>query len=328
MPEKINIRKIAELAGCSASTVSRVLSGKTNKIPISVETRARILEICREHDYAPSIHAARFFSRQSRVIGFVIPQGISLVDDNLARSMDAFYTGLWANSYRVVPFVCDEEFIEKKVYLDLFQRKEVDAAVIWGVGGDNSWLDELAEKKFPFVLLTNRSREYPSVSCDNAAGIAALVGHCRGKGAEKFACIAINGGECSKEREIGFLEATVGLQSEVFTAGWFDIDSGRKLVDKIISYNPDAVICLNDRVAIGLENALLERSLSVPDDIMITGADNIELSCYCPVPLTTFDQMATECAQKCAGMLVDFLAGNGELSSIIVEPEIIIRSSV
>ena len=71
MDKPLNIRRIAELAKCSPSTVSRVLSGRKTNIPISEETRLRVLEVCRKLDYQPSIHALRFFSRQAGVIGFL-----------------------------------------------------------------------------------------------------------------------------------------------------------------------------------------------------------------------------------------------------------------
>ena len=83
MDKPLNIRRIAELAKCSPSTVSRVLSGRKTNIPISEETRQRVLEVCHKLDYQPSIHALRFFSRQAGVIGFLKASGEMTDDDNL-----------------------------------------------------------------------------------------------------------------------------------------------------------------------------------------------------------------------------------------------------
>ena len=69
-----NIREIARRAGCSPSTVSRVLSNHSDSgsVKISAATCERIMAICAELDYTPSIHAARLFSHRSKVIGFLV----------------------------------------------------------------------------------------------------------------------------------------------------------------------------------------------------------------------------------------------------------------
>ena len=121
----MNIRNIAELAGCSPSTVSRVLAGKSSSIQISAETREKILAVCREQDYEPSIHASRFFSNKSGAIGFITPAGEKLEDDNLARVMSAVYAGLPDLGYRMLPLVMNSEFVAGKEYLRLFRRKEM-----------------------------------------------------------------------------------------------------------------------------------------------------------------------------------------------------------
>lgn len=89
MEKPLNIRRIAALSGCSPSTVSRVLSGRSTSIRISGETRERILEVCRSVDYHPSIHAARFFSRQAGAIGFLTATEFMPDDDNLSKSFFA-----------------------------------------------------------------------------------------------------------------------------------------------------------------------------------------------------------------------------------------------
>ena len=100
MAKKINIRRIAELAGTSPSTVSRVLSGKKSGIKVSDETRSNILKVCRKLNYQPSIHASRFFSGRSRIVGFLHSKETFVGDDNMARAMGGVYAGLHKAGYR------------------------------------------------------------------------------------------------------------------------------------------------------------------------------------------------------------------------------------
>ena len=319
----MNIREIAELAGCSPSTVSRVLSAKKCSIPISKKTREKILAICEEHDYTPNINASRFFSKQSKTIGFLIPPGESLIDDNLARGMGAVYDILNGNSYRMFPLTMDEKFLHDREYLNLFKRGEIDALIIWGVLDNFSWIDELVDNKMPFMLLTNRYKDCPTVYCDDSA-IGELIERCKNKGAKSFAYVKTSTGDCCLRRRSEFLKHIPGGK---LLDGGLKMEDGVKAADEILKIRPDAVICGNDRIAIGLEKALLAAGLKIPQDIMITGADNIELAEYCPVPLTTYDQMAYRCGRICAEMVLDFLKNKKPLKSVAVKPNMHIRES-
>lgn len=324
LEKNMTIREIAELSGCSPSTVSRVLSSKKCSIPISKKTKEKILAVCEEYDYTPNINASRFFSKQAKIVGFLIPPAESLVDDNLARGMSAIYDTLHLNSYRMLPLTLDDKFIENKEYLNLFKRHEIDALIIWGAIGNCKWIDELAANNMPFVLLTNRCKDYPAVYCDDSAGIKQLVEHCRTKGAKSFVYVTISGGDCCLRRRTEFLSL---VSDGRLIEGGLNIKDGERAADEILRLRPDAVICGNDRCAIGLAKALLAAGLKIPEDIMITGADSIELAEYCPVPLTTYDQMAYKCGEICTNMVLDFLQKQKRLSSISVKPELRVRNS-
>lgn len=326
MTKKINIRHIAELAGTSPSTVSRVLSGKKSGITISDETRKKILKVCRKLDYQPSIHASRFFSGQSRIIGFLPSKETFVEDDNMARAMAGVYAGLHKAGYRCMPIVYDDEFVSSGEYLNLFKRLEVDALIVWGADEFYAWLDELADDKYPFMLLANRYKDYPAVTCDQQAGIAALVEHCRSRGAKKLVYITIGEGDSCRQRRDGFASSTSGCETHIVEGGR-EIADGYRAAAAIMNLKPDAVICGNDRLAVGVEQALLEKGLKIPGDILLTGGDNIELGQYCPVPLTTFDQMSAKCAERSIEILLDHLENEQTLLSEVIPPEIIIRQS-
>ncbi len=326
MGKKVNIRRIAELSGSSASTVSRVLSGKDTDIKISAETRDRIMAVCRELDYQPSIHASRLFSRQSKVIGFLPARDLFIEDDNLARSMSGVYSRLHQAGYRCMPVVYDDNFVSSKEYLNLFKRQEVDALVIWGANESHSWLEELHAENHPFILLANRFMNYPSVTCDQKSGIAAMVKHCLVQGARKFVYVNVGMGDSCQQRHDGFIEAACGNEVHVVTGG-IGIQEGLNAVNDILALNPDVVICGNDRLAIGVEQGLIAAGKRIPEDIMITGGDNIELGIYCPVPLTTFDQMSRRCAEIGVDVLVDHLVNGMPLHSEVISPEIHVRRS-
>lgn len=130
MGESINIRKIAELAECSPSTVSRVLAGRSGTIRISEATRKRILQVCAELDYQPSIHASRLFSGHSGVVGFLTAGEFMLEDDNLAKSFFHVCRELFRYGCRCLPLMNDRSFRENREYLNIFKRHEIDGLLV------------------------------------------------------------------------------------------------------------------------------------------------------------------------------------------------------
>ncbi|KKR04719.1 MAG: Transcriptional regulator [Candidatus Uhrbacteria bacterium GW2011_GWF2_39_13] len=323
----MNIREIAKISGCSAATVSRVLAGKEGEILISGKTKEKILKICRQYGYEPSIHASRFFSKQAMTVGIVTPSYPGLEDENLSKFMSAAYTALHKYKYRLLPFILDDDFIKSGEYLSIFNRKEIDALIIWGFKGDESWINELDEKKLPFILASNRLKNYPSVSCDDGKGISALVKRCAEKGAEKFIFVACPPCDVGERRKTAFMKNMKNREYHLIQASDFNVEAGLKTAEEIRKYKPDAIICANDKIAVGVISGLKNSGAELPGKVMITGADNIEMTEHCFIPLSTFDQMAYKCGTKCIEIIMKHLKDGTPLESAVIAPEIYIRFS-
>ena len=151
MGDAVNIRKIAELAECSPSTVSRVLAGRAGTIRISEATRERIKRVCAELDYQPSIHASRLFSGHSGVIGFLTAGKFMLEDDNLAKSFFHVCSELFRYGCRCLPLIDDKAFRENREYLNIFKRNEIDGLLVWGAREGDPFLEELRRAGYPFL---------------------------------------------------------------------------------------------------------------------------------------------------------------------------------
>ena len=325
MTEPINIREIARELGCSPSTVSRVLSGRESSIKISEKTRSRILEYCARIGYQPSIHAARFFSGESRTIGFLVG-GEMTDDENLARSLFAVCRELFKAGYRCLPLLNDRRFIETKEYLNIFRRNEIDALIVWGADEDYTYLAELHAERLPFLLLTNRLHDYPSVTVEQKEPVAQLTRRCRELGAKRLAGLFCASGDSHRQRCAGFLAGAAGAEHRLFTAN-LRRQEVLAIAPEILAWHPDAIICGNDYAAISIEHVLLERGVKIPDDVLVTGGDNIPASQDCMVSLSTFDQQAEACAVRCVELLLDRLLNNAPLQSVALRAEPIWRES-
>lgn len=324
--DELNIREIAKELNCAPSTVSRVLSGRFNgSVKISEKTKSRILDYCRSRNYIPSIHAMRFFSKRSRVIGFLNDTGMSC-DHNLSASLFTICSELFAADYRCLPLQNDAKFIKDREYLKIFERQEIDALIIWGVNEHYSYLDELARRNFPFLLLTNRSGDFPAVYVNQQQPITEMVTHCRKLGATRLAMAAFAEGDSYQQRIAGFLAGAGTCEHRIFYCQQ-DFDNGFALAPELLRYRPDAIICANDATAVGVEKYLLTHGVRIPQDILLTGGDNIAFSRYCAVPITTFDQQTELCAKLCVKQLLGLLNDGTMLTKQSIDTQVIYRQS-
>lgn len=308
---KISIRTIAKLAECSPSTVSRVLSPREGGPKISDETKKKILQICEQYNYRPNIHAVRFFSKFARSIGLLIPESASLCDRNLSRLLDGCYRELELRNYRLSLLSAHSEFICRKRYLDIFETREIDGLIIWGAMPQDSFLDELAERGLPFLLTGNRYRDYPCISCDDADGIRQMTAYCRNKGAKRLAYLSIETYDAGRRREEGFRAGSAGAEALLLRLGG-NISLEDELLKKLVEFEPDAIICVNDPVALDVVRFL---RLHGKSSVMVTGGDNAEFSGMVTPSLTTFDQRAFDCGQRAAAALVAHFERGEELKS-------------
>ena len=331
----LNIREIARRAGCSSSTVSRVLAHRAQDgaVKISEATSSRILAVCAELNYTPSIHAARLFSHRSRVIGLLPPCNIGWDDPNLSRALGATCHRFSEAGYRCLPLQHDPHFFEQKGHLLIFRRNEIDGLIIWGEIRDEPYLHELSDAGMPFILSTNRIAEYPAVIPDQRTPIRQLTRRCQEKGAERlvyldFCAPSVNSGTCNdtyEQRRQGFLDSA-GPDGVILPAG-LTVQDGYRAAAKALAHKPDAIIAGNDRLAVGTECLLRERGMRIPEDILVTGGDNIELSEYCAIPISTFDQRSADCAERCAEILLGHLDRKQPLVSEILPTQTIFRAS-
>ena len=322
----MNIKQIAEIVGYSSSTVSRVLSNKDGNVPISKETKDKILKACKEYGYKPNVHASRFFSKRSQNIGILMPQALYLSDRNLSRFMDGAYRAIDANNYRMTVFSASDKFLKEKNHLNIFKTKEVDGLLIWGCCEQDTFIDELKAENYPFILGNNRKGNYPTVMCDDICGMELLAAHCKKKGCKRFIYISTGDYDASFRRAEGFQKATQDCitttmdfhRNHVFTS---------KDIDCIMDFKPDAIMCLNDITAYNVINQLKKQNIKVPQDVLVTGADNTEFSNMVTPTITTYDQMAEACGQKAIEILISHLDNNKALKSIEIKPELKIRES-
>lgn len=312
------IEDIARKVNKSVATVSRVLNGKDAQgIPISGKTRELILRTAEELHYRPNYLAKNLVQGDSRVIGFVVPDIMQSYFNeicyHLSRKLDRVgYDIVLAHSY--------ENPRSEKHSIEMLLSRRVSGIIISpAMGKENlDYLTRLRKYKIPLVLLDRRfpGRDFFSVTTDDVRGSCELTTHIIGQGARRIIFIAGNRDtSVSSERIEGYTRAleTAGIpfdESLIVESGYF-MEDGYRAVKNLLANRTgtaaDAVIGVNDTVALGAMKALEERSLRVPGDIMVAGYSNDRYSDFFKVPLTTVAQPKEKIADTAVNMLMKII---------------------
>lgn len=334
---KPTIEDVASKSGLSISTVSLVLNNKSN---VSQESRQKIQKIIAELNYHPQRSARGLASRSSGNLGFI------LTDDHFSQA-EPFYTKIFLgtefearkdNYYILLTTVGHSPRDQRGIPRFLLEHN-VDGVIIAGKIGA-SWLEELAERHLPVVLVDYESSQHnlSSVAMDNRSGARLAVEHlCKGGHTR----IGFIGGDIKHPsiavRFAGFQEACT-LHNVEMHQEWISYDEpgtgiqdGAEAMKKILRVReqvPTAVFAANDAMAIGAIQFLKSQKLNVPNDVAVVGFDNIEAGLYTEPRLTTVNVHKEELGALAVRRLVEMIKSESPaITRTLTAVELIVRES-
>ena len=280
-PRRPTMADVGRLAGVTATTVSFVLNEDSGQT-ISDATRRRVLDAVAQLDYRPNKQARGLRTRRAGLIGFVTDEIAS--DPFAGAAILGAHEVAWSRgSMLMVVNTTRESKILRRV-IDELVDQPVDA-MIFGVVGTRRLRVPDALKGVPAVLLNCWAAGdiYPSVLPDEVAGGRDATRMVLEAGHRRIAYLAgPSAAWASRARLRGFREALVGAgvdpASTTVLEGDFRTGSGyeltRKLLDQPAGRRPTAILCGNDRMAVGAYLALAEAGLRIPDDMSVVGYDD------------------------------------------------------
>jgi LacI family transcriptional regulator len=300
------MKDIARIAGVSLATVSRVLNDKGGTIPISPQTRDRVLAVVDTVGYKPNYAAQRLRSRQlDHSIGVYIPWGWGI-------GGFASFTGKLlesaGKSMRGLPYTVTLVFYELgniREHCEELQRvraHRIDAMLIVGADCDDlDYLDTVPPTQPPPIIAVHRElRNGNYVTAKNREGSCAIVSHLLERGHRRIAIIStppVHGGRPDfvyAQRHDGYLDALHrrGVSCDESLIRFVDEDALDR-VDTIVlelvalPSPPTAVFASRDSIAVAVVRALKRVGMQIPGDMAIASfSDNAELSSIVDPPLT------------------------------------------
>ncbi len=325
--DRKTVRQIAALAGVSIATVSRVSRGGGQ---VSPETRRRVLDTIATHGYRPSHLGRALAERRHGALGLVFPGLSGPYYTELIRGFESEAIEAQAS----VQILCthhrrdaDEQVLEMSHRVD-------GVAVLGGTVSDRA-LVTLAEA-VPVVMMAGPGPDgIPSVTVDNRAAMSELTTHLlEGHGLRRLTFVGTpTGSPDVTARWAGFRDAhrVLGLpvpRQHVKAA--MQQHDGVLATERLLSGGdvPEAVVCANDELALGVLVALLARGLSVPDDVVVTGFDDVPMASLVSPALTTVHQPIRDLAATTAQTLLRLAAdGSTPVGPVILPTKLVLQGS-
>jgi LacI family transcriptional regulator len=215
-------------------------------------------------------------------------------------------------------------------------NRMVDGLILTNVDKSNyEDLRNLQENHFPFVLVLNRLAEYDGnfVGVDNIYGSELMMNYLYGLGHRKIGFISgPPENNASIERLDGYRvfheEHDLSFDESLVEIGDFRYGGGQRAVEALVARhsNIDAIFCVNDFTALGAIDAARNLGIRVPQDLLITGFDDMPISSHLNISLTTIRIPILQIAKKTVQVLMEQIAGSEKkYRTIILKPELVIR---
>lgn len=282
------IHDVAARAGVSVATVSRVLNGKQL---VREETTRSVLEAASALRYVPNVAARSLSSRSTQTIGVLLPDVHGEFFSEVIRGIDR---AARAEGYHVLVSGWHSDVAEMLAMINTM-RGRVDGLILMAPDIPAASLREQLSTDLPSVLLNSADDGHPGVTIDNFGGAGLMMAHLAALGHERIAFIkgpAQN--RDARERLRGYRRAMKKIKgtsadASLELSGDFSEESGIAAALQILASpnRPTAVFAANDSMAVGAMSAFAGAGLTVPDDIAVTGFDDIPIARYITPALTT-----------------------------------------
>ena len=323
----MKIKDIANELHLSISTVSKALNGGFD---ISKETKELVLNYAKEHGYK---------AREERLKTSYGRKLCVLYDNNTVNNQAniviplalAFSRYAREANFDVVHIPCDAI---KDNYDKFMEERKYDGALIAGINYKSPLYKELKNTKTPTVLLDNviENNNISSVSSESINAITEIVTMLAKLGHKKIGFIhADKLSFVTNKRFAGYI---IGLTTNdleynpnYIYYGSYSEESGKEAAKYFINTDVTAIVCPSDTIAIGLMQELQNLGVKIPEDISITGYDDLEIARYVKPSLTTVRQNIEVMAEKSFSLLSAMLM-NRYPQTVTINSEIIKRDSV
>lgn len=322
---------VAREAGVSTASVSRVL----NRAPhVSRQLRVRVEAAVDKLGYVPHGSARALASRRIGAIGVLVP---TLDNSIFSTGINCLEQRLKHHDYRLLIATYRYDLDDELEALHTLIQQGVDGLVLIGHEHRPSALTTLKRRRLPFLTCWHGidDAEWPTIGFDNIAPAHALAEHLLSLGHRRLAVVSapIEGNDRARSRMQGFLQAAeqagCAIPAEYIITINYGIAEGFQALEALtrLETPPTAILCGNDTLAFGVMLAAQRAGIRMPEDLSVTGFDDLPQARFMTPALTTVAVPAANIGVQVADALVARIEGEALPHRQLLDAPLVIRDS-
>ena len=332
---RATIKDVAKAAGVSPSTVSLVLNRKP--VPITRETRERVLRAAESLHYRPNQLAVGLVTNTTNTVGVILPDSNNPYFAALSNELEV---RLRKEELNVIIGNTGFDPEVTRQYLRIFSDRRVDGIVLAQLDFEDpaetaSCRTLLEQIDLPVVLVdqVGGGRDHVAVAVDQVRAGYLAGQHLLKLGHRRIGCAAGSMAlEVNRARYRGFCQALeefhLSPDPDLLCCGELSLDWGRQALPRLAEQHVTALFAFNDMIAYGVYQAARDLHLSIPRDLSVVGVDDIPFSDIIHPPLTTVAQPVHLMALHTVESLLQLLGkAEGQPQSTVLRPELMVRGS-
>jgi LacI family transcriptional regulator len=326
-PKTITILDVAETAGVSVSTVSRVLNGKDD---VAEETIQKVQAVIKQLGYTSSLAARAMRSHRTNVIGMIMPdvaspychmimRGVNRAIAKLDKDLLIYTSGSWDARLDKDMLIKTREGWDiedvahyERSFVTLLNGGITDGVIV--VAPISTYFSTHA----PLVIIdpNNETPDFPAVISTNHKGALSVMSYLTGLGHRRIGCITGRLTLASAKQRFrgykdGLAAAGIPVDEDLIAIGDYTTEVALTCARKLLSLadRPTAIFAANDMSAMGVYQVAREFGLQIPGDLSVIGFDNLPEVTYLNPPLTTIDQFIEKMGTMATEMLIKLVTG-------------------
>ena len=306
--KRVSLGDVAQHSGVSTATVSRVIN---NPEKVAARSRIAVNASIEALGYIPDGAARALASRHSRIIGAVVP---TLDNALFAAGIQSLQRRLRQHDYTLIIASHEYDLVEELNEVKMLLRQGVDALLMVGSQHESALLQLLEEKGVPYVncWAWDSDSSQPYIGFDNRKAARKITDYLLDLGHVELAVIAgrTANNDRARDRVLGIRDAmearNLALPSGNVIERSYSVKQGRDAMRQLLQMDrlPTAVLCGNDILAMGAVAECQSHGIKIPDEISITGFDDLDMSSQMNPTLTTIHVPSAEMGENAAEYLV------------------------
>jgi len=329
-PKAIRLTDVAELAGVSTATVSRVLNGLG---PTSEDVRTRVLRAAKELDYHPNWLARSLRARRTNTVGLVLPDIENPFFTSLVKGAER---AAGTRGWNLILCNSDEDVEREEALVRTLAERKIDGLLLCAAAGPHDFLARY-QRHLPIVAVNRLipGASVPSVTADNEQGAYDAASHLLAKGLRPLALLLGTPNLSTTEARLaGCRRAAeaLGLAPEdmFLKVGYGRTDEGYKAAGECLDETPRprAIVAFNNLMAEAALRAIHDRGLRCPEDVALIGFDDFRSAAAMTPPLTVVEQDPVGMGEKAVEVLGDVVAsGEAAVCNTVLPARLLLRAS-